>query len=78
MKRQDLNYILSGLLLLSIALTGITGYIQSQLDLRKFVPHRYFAYITLALAAIHLYLHAPQIWYYLRRKLKPKNKPDDK
>ncbi|MCJ7693279.1 MAG: hypothetical protein MUO22_07670 [Sedimentisphaerales bacterium] len=78
MKRQDLNYIISGLLLLSTALAGITGYIQSQLDLRKFVPHRYFAYITLALAAIHVYLHAPQMWHYLQRKLKPKNKPDDK
>jgi len=78
MKRQDLNYILSGLLLLSIAFAGATGYIQSQLDLRKFVPHRYFTYTTLALAAIHVYLHAPQVWHYLRRKLKPKNKPDDK
>ena len=78
MKRQDLNYIISGLLLISIALAGITGYIQSQLDLRKFVPHRYFAYTTLALAAIHVYLHAPQMWHYLQRKLKPKNNPDDK
>jgi hypothetical protein len=78
MKRHDLNYILSSLLLLSIALAGATGYIQSQLDLRKFVPHRYFAYTTLALAAIHVYLHAPQVWHYLRRKLKPENKPDDK
>jgi len=78
MKRQDLNYIISGLLLLSATLAGITGYIQSQLDLRKFVPHRYFAYTTLALAAIHVYLHAPQVWHYLRRKLKPKNNPDDK
>lgn len=78
MKRQDLNYIVSILLLISTALAGITGYIQSQLDLRKFVPHRYFAYITLALAVIHVYLHAPQMWHYLRRKLKPKNKPDEK
>ncbi len=78
MKRQDLNYIVSILLLLSITLAGATGYIQARLDLRRFVPHRYFAYITLALAAIHVYLHAPQVWHYLRRKLKPKNKPDDK
>ena len=76
MKRQDWNYIVSILLLISTVLAGVTGYIQSQLDLRKFVPHRYFAYITLA--ATHVYLHAPQMWHYLRRKLKTENRPDDK
>jgi hypothetical protein len=70
MKRKDINYIISLLLLLSVAITGTTGYIQSQLDLRKFVPHRYFAYVTLSLAAIHIYLNASKLWWYIRQKFK--------
>jgi len=70
MKRKDINYIISLLLLLSVAVTGTTGYIQSQLDLRKFVPHRYFAYVTLSLAAIHVYLNAGKLWWHIRQKFK--------
>jgi len=70
MKRKDINYIISLLLLLSVAITGTTGYIQSQLDLRKFVPHRYFAYVTLSLAAIHIYLNVGKLWRYIRQKFK--------
>ncbi|MHC4194057.1 MAG: hypothetical protein ACYSP9_07770 [Planctomycetota bacterium] len=72
MKRQDINYAVSILLLASICITAITGYVQSQLDLRRFVPHRYFAYITLGLAAVHVYLNMGKIWRYLRGKLKTK------
>jgi predicted membrane channel-forming protein YqfA (hemolysin III family) len=71
-KRQDINYAVSILLLASICITAITGYVQSQLDLRRFVPHRYFAYITLGLAAVHVYLNMGKIWRYLRGKLKTK------
>ncbi|MEE9371045.1 MAG: hypothetical protein V3W45_06200 [Sedimentisphaerales bacterium] len=70
MKRQDINYVVSCLLLLAICITGITGYIQSQLELRKFIPHRYFAYITLGLAAVHVYLNAGRLWRYIRSKFK--------
>jgi len=70
MRREDINYTVSLLLLFSVAVTGVTGYIQSQLELRKFVPHRYFAYATLALGAVHIYLNAPKLWRYIRRKLK--------
>lgn len=70
MKRGDINYIISLLLLFSVVITGITGYIQSQLDLRKFVPHRYFAYVTLGLAAVHVCLNAGKIWRYIRSKFK--------
>jgi len=70
MKRKDINYIISLLLLVSICITGTTGYIQSQLDLRKFVPHRYFAYVTLSLAAIHIYLNAGKLWRHIRQKFK--------
>jgi predicted membrane channel-forming protein YqfA (hemolysin III family) len=71
-KRQDINYAVSILLLASICITAITGYVQSQLDLRRFVPHRYFAYITLGLAVVHVYLNMGKIWRYLRQKLKTK------
>ena len=68
MKREDINYVISLGLLLSISITGATGYIQSQLELRKFVPHRYFAYVTLSLAVVHVCLNAPRVWRYIRRK----------
>ena len=72
MKRDDVSYTISLLLLLSIGITGITGYIQSQLELRRFIPHRYFAYVTLGLAAVHVYFNAGKLWRYIRRKLKRK------
>ena len=72
MKREDINYAVSLLLLISVAITGITGYIQSQLELRKFVPHRYFAYVTLSLAAVHVYLNAGRVWRYILRKFRRK------
>ncbi len=72
MKRVDINYVLSILLLLSISVTGILGYIQSQLELRKFIPHRYFAYATLCLAAVHIYFNGGKLWRYLRQKMKGK------
>lgn len=72
MRRQDINYAVSFLLLLSVAITAITGYIQSQLDLRRFVPHRYFAYVTLGLIAIHVYFNASKLWRYIRGRFKRK------
>lgn len=70
MKREDINHTVGLLLLFAVVITGATGYIQSRLELRKFVPHRYFAYATLCLAAVHVYLNAPKVWRYIRRKLK--------
>jgi len=35
MRREDISCTVSLLLLFSVAVTGITGYIQSQLELRK-------------------------------------------
>lgn len=68
MKRIGINYTVSILLLLSIIMTGLTGYIQAQLELRRFIPHRYFAYLTLFLTAIHVCLNWSKVWRYLRRK----------
>lgn len=74
MKRSDVEYIVSILLLISIITTGVLGYIQSQLELRKFVPHRYFAYTTLCLAAVHLYFNIGKIMKYLRQIGRDKNR----
>ena len=70
MKREDIKHIISFLLFFSICITGVLGYIQSELELRKFTPHRYFAYTSLILAAAHVTLNAGRIWSYLSRKIK--------
>ncbi len=67
MKRRDINYLISILLLISIVVTGSLGYIQSELEIRKFFPHRYAAYTTLSLASIHIYLNFGKVWRYLKR-----------
>ncbi len=72
MKREDFNFTISILLIFSIIITGSLGYIQSELELRKFYPHRYFAYATLCLAAVHLYFNFGKAWKYFRKKLKRK------
>jgi hypothetical protein len=71
MKRETVQYVISLLLFVSICTTGILGYIQSELELRKFVPHRYFAYTTLSLAAVHLYFHLGKLcrfWHRVRNR----------
>ncbi len=72
MKRENFNYVISILLLFSITITGILGYIQSELELRKFIPHRYFAFTTLSLAAVHFILNAKKLWLFIKKKLKKK------
>ncbi len=56
MKRHHFDYAVSILLLISLCVTGLLGYVQSELELRRFIPHRYAAYTTLWLAAIHVYV----------------------
>jgi hypothetical protein len=73
MKREDIKHIVSILLFFSVCITGLLGYIQSELELRKFVPHRYFAYATLSLAAVHVALNGGRVWRYLCRKFKKQN-----
>lgn len=66
--KRDINYLISILLLIFLILTGITGYIQSKLDLRKFIPHYYFAYITLLLATIHVISNIKKLYHYFYQK----------
>lgn len=68
MRREDMKYAISLLLLLSISTTGLLGYIQAQLELRRFVPHRYAAYVTLGLSGVHVYLNAGRVGRYIRRR----------
>lgn len=68
MNLRDITMVLSILLFVSLAITGVLGYLQSELDLRKFIPHRYFAYTTLILAAIHVMLHWKKLWRYVRKR----------
>ena len=70
MKRRDFNIIISLLLLLSSLITVALGYIQSQLELRNFVPHQYMAYSTLILILIHVFLNWNIVWKYLVKKIK--------
>lgn len=73
MSRKDLHYLISILLFCSVSVTGVLGYIQSELELRKFVPHRYFAYTTLSLALVHVLLNGGKIVKYLHTKLTGRN-----
>jgi hypothetical protein len=66
MTRRDVNFIVSVALLISLIVTAALGYIQSELELRRFFPHRYAAYTTLCLACVHLYLNFGALWHYLR------------
>ena len=76
MNRSDISIVLSILLFISLAITGALGYLQSELELRKFIPHRYFAYTTLILAAIHVILHWKKLWRYVRKRPRMNAKAD--
>ena len=71
MNRADFEIIVSIMLILAVCVTGVLGYLQSELELRRFVPHRYAAYSTLCLAAIHVYLHGGKLWRHIWRTIWP-------
>ena len=68
MRRTDWSAILSLVLLGSVLVTAGFGLVQSNLDLHKFRLHKYSAYLTLFLAAIHVLLKSGNLWKRLRRK----------
>ncbi len=72
MNRTDFEVIVSVLLLLAVCVTGFLGYIQSELELRRFVPHRYAAYTTLILTAVHVSLKWDKLVRYIRGRRKCK------
>jgi len=70
MKRFQVSYTISLLLLVMITITGLTGFIQSQLELRNFRPHIYSCYTTLSLASLHVWLNWKKIKNFPFGKLK--------
>lgn len=71
MSRQTgkVSFCLCTLLFFSIALTGLTGYLQVRLDLHRFVFHKYLAYTTLILTLLHVGLHWNRIRGYVKQFL---------
>ncbi len=70
MNRADFEIIISLLLILAVCVTGVLGYLQSELELRRFVPHRYAAYTTLVLTAVHVSLKWGRLLRYIRERRK--------
>ncbi len=68
MNRADFEIIISLLLILAVCVTGVLGYLQSELELRRFVPHRYAAYTTLVLTAVHVSLKWGRLLRYFRER----------
>lgn len=84
MKGSDFNYLVSVFLIVSVILTGLTGLIAAELELHRFVPHKYFAFATLFLVSVHLYFNLPKLLRYLKshwlRRMKNRgfnNDPDN-
>ena len=70
MNKADFEIIISLLLILAVCVTGVLGYLQSELELRRFVPHRYAAYATLVLTAVHVSLKWGRLLRYIRERRK--------
>lgn len=64
--KRHIDYIVSIVLMFLVPVTGSLGYIQSELELRKFFPHKYFAYATLLFAFIHLLFKWKRVMNYLK------------
>ena len=61
MKKSDVCLIIFIFLILMLISTGISGFIQVKLDLHRTTIHKFSAYSTLSLAAIHVLLHFEEI-----------------
>lgn len=61
MKKSDVCLIICLFLILMLISTGISGFIQVKLDLHRTTIHKFSAYSTLSLAAIHVLLHLKEI-----------------
>ena len=61
MKKSDVCLIIFLFLILMLISTGISGFIQVKLDLHRTTIHKFSAYSTLSLAAIHVLLHLKEI-----------------
>jgi SagB-type dehydrogenase family enzyme len=69
MRKRDLNYLVTFALLIAGGFTASTGLISDAWDLNEFVYHKYSAYLTAGLAALHLWLNGYRLVAYLRNRL---------
>ncbi len=74
--RQRFSVVVSLLLLLVISLTFLSGFISSSLDLNRFILHRYAAYATIAIAAVHVALHWRLLIAQVRKWLLPSGRAE--
>jgi SagB-type dehydrogenase family enzyme len=72
--RRRASVIVSLALLLIITVTFLTGFIAAALDLNRFVWHKYAAYGAIALASLHVILHARSLLGQVRTWLLPGSK----
>jgi len=61
----NISFFLCIILLVCVAVTGLAGYIQTKLDLHRFVLHKYFAYCTLCITVLHVAAN----WRKIRKQL---------
>jgi len=59
-----------------VLVTFLTGFVSSALDLNRFILHRYAAYVTIAVAAIHVALHWRLLLGQVKKWLLPGPKPE--
>ena len=74
--RQRLSVVVSLTLLVVIITTFLTGFVAAALDLNRFVLHKYAAYVTIGVAAIHVALHWRLLVAQVRRWLLPGGRPE--
>ena len=70
MKKSDLTLIVCLLLILTLIINGISGFIQVRLDLHRTTIHKYSAYSTLSLSLIHIVLHFNKLITYIKNVLR--------
>ena len=70
MKKSDLTLIVCLLLILTLIINGISGFIQVRLDLHRTTIHKYSAYSTLSLSLIHIVLHFNKLIAYIKNVLR--------
>lgn len=66
---RDLRYLVTVALLVTGSFAATTGLISEIWDLNEFILHKYSAFLTAGLAALHVWLHRRQLVAYLQSRL---------
>ncbi len=67
MKKPDISFIVCFLLILALAVTGISGFIQVKLDLHRTTIHKFSAYSTLSLSLVHILINFRKFINYAKK-----------